>query len=273
MAFTEIHGNSPRDDGSDNSSYDSIDLGPTVYCGSCNCVQCMLYDEADRNPNEWFHEGHPRHLRAIVLQGQCIPPPDKLWLDILGTEALNGGEVMAPQDPHGSTFYFRLPLRHPIPACYRPWRSSHYSNGVETPDRDWTVWPEEVAAGLSKRGYHTTNITNLVRRCGAAPGSQGLLRERHPLHRQCKGGVVCGTSTHRNHTGFFFCTYWPGERWCPKHSDNVILEVDILESSRVKGGSQCRSCADGPPGMLSDKVTLKAIIVPLVDVPSCVILA
>ena len=50
----------------------------------------------------------------------------------------------------------------------------------------------------------------------------------------------------------------------------VALELEAVDATHLQGGAKCRYCVRGPPGRLSEKVAVSAIILRAVEVPSIV---
>ena len=114
--------------------------------------------------------------------------------------------------------------------------------------------------------------SNMLSNIYAGNASSGILREIDT--RLCngnpvsyKGGLRVGQNGHNGHYGVFLLNYFPGPYWCAPGSGNCVLEVDVNSATTVKSGSACRSCADDTPGTLSQKVAVRAVVLPPEDVP------
>ena len=238
--------------------------------GDNGCPACMwLADKLQlRGGLEPFSSPGPCPLRRPDLWNDT-------WIRVVDSGALRAGAAVSTAGGP----WVRFELQSPIPPPATHW--DEWCRTVERPTSDdiylqpWNgaYVQQRVPPGHEAVAFHVTRLENLVQGAlYAGPHARGILHET--VTRSVNGDPVCyrggiraGEWGHGGRFGVFVVNYFPGSYWCPAGSGNCVLELGVYSATTVKGGSACRSCAQDPVGALSTKVVVRAVVVPLVDVP------
>jgi hypothetical protein len=115
-------------------------------------------------------------------------------------------------------------------------------------------------------GYHCTQATNLVRsNPSILDKGTGIFGDERQLR--------FGSCTHDGNAGVNFYSMLPYTNFdaktrMPGEYAWIALEIEIAgDVNRLKGGSMCRHCHNGPAGCLATAVKIKAVWVPYMSLP------
>ena len=181
-----------------------------------------------------------------ILQGFHAYPGD-VWYDIIATETLCSPTFVE----RTSGWWARLPLRCPgsLQAA-----ETHYSYSG--------LWHEPRSCVV---GFHNTRLESLVRTTtmwGFMVGN-GILNDRR---------LAYGHSTHDGNSGVNIYsdggleTFAGSKNW-------VQIEVECNSTKTLRGGRPNRYCIRGPGGDICMKAYLRALWVPLDELPCIVALS
>ena len=181
--------------------------------------------------------------------------PSQTWVDIIQTNTLSS--CSEPMHRAGSTRQWaRIPLR--IPEVHHTLQS----------DTDYVFEGNLMLADESVTAFHNTKLSHLVYppmwswSSDAAP-SYGILRQLRLAYGRCGHGGNVGVNVYADGG---LETFEGAQGW-------VQLEVLCQKTTRLKGGRQHRYCICGPSDELCFYAVLKALWVPMDELPDMVYLA
>lgn len=233
---------------------------PRLPCDICKWRHFVLAqhedDDEDDSPDSHSEAEYEHPARRCILNA-FHTKPNAMWMRILQTNKLCAGFTFRKET--FDTRFFCTPLRAMRPRSEHATRHSDVEVCMNV--RAWEMFGNlryehtDVINGV----WHFTKIEHLVGGSIDLPEGFGILVE---------GGLRYGHCTHNGNSGVNFNSVFNDYLLTRGY---VGLELNVVDSTRLKGGMKCRHCVRGVPGEIAYKVEVTRLVFCKEDVPPIVL--